>query len=99
MIKEQIRNDIKNTVEVFEQNKKWCQLKKTEQICVSNILRSQYIEFVLEKGRKPSKTEKEFIVACTYIETGEKEIGISVNELRKYFYSKIPKYDISIEKL
>jgi hypothetical protein len=92
-------NDIKINEELFEKNKRWCQLKKNEQICVSNILRNEYIEFVLEKGRKPSKTEKEFIVACAYLETRENKIYISANELRKYFESRIPKYDISIEKL
>jgi len=95
MIKEQMGND----AEHLESNKKWCQLKKNEQVCVSNILRNQYIDFVLAKNRKPNKTEREFIVACAYLETGEKKIGISVNELRKYFESRIPKYDVSIEKL
>lgn len=99
MRQEQIRNEIKTETEFFEMNKKWCQLKKNEQIIISNILRNQYIEFVLKKNRKPNKTEKEFIVACSYLEIGEKKICISVNELRKYFESRIPKYDISIEKL
>jgi len=83
----------------IHQNKKWCQLKKNEQICISNILRNQYIDFVLDKGRKPNKAEKEFIVACAYLEAAENEIFIFENELRKYFESRIPKYDISIEKL
>ena len=99
MTNEQIGNDIDISIEIFESNKKWFQLKKNQQICVSNLLRNQYIEFVLEKGRKPNKTEKEFIVACTYLETGENKIYIAANELRKYFESRIPKYDISIEKL
>ncbi len=92
-------NDKKTNAELLEKNKKWCQLKKHEQICISNILRDHYIEFVLEKGRKPNKTEKEFIVACAFLRTVENHIGISENELRKYFVSRIPKYDISIEKL
>lgn len=92
-------NDVKSNVEFIENNRKWCQLKRNQQVCVSNILRNQYIDFVLDKGRKPSKTEKEFIIACAYLESSEMEIGISTNELRKYFESRIPKYDISIEKL
>ena len=99
MTNEQIGNNTKTNTELLAKNKKWCQLKKNEQICISNILRNQYIDFVLTKGRKPNKTEKEFIVACAYLEAEEIEIGISVNELRKYFESRIPKYDISIEKL
>lgn len=99
MIKEQMVNDIKTNATLIENNKKWCQLKKNEQVCVSNILRNRYIQFVLEKHRKPNKTEKEFILACAYLEIGENEICISENELRKYFESRIPKYDISIEKL
>ena len=79
-------------------NKKWCQLKQKEQICVSNSLRENYIKFVLEKERKPNKTEKQFIVACAYLEIQEKEIYISVNEVRKYFESRVQKYDKSIEK-
>lgn len=78
--------------------KKWCQLKQKEQICVSNLLRENYIKFVLEKERKPNKTEKEFIVACAYLDIQEKKIFISVNEVRKYFESRIEKYDKSIEK-
>lgn len=84
--------------ELMQNNKKWCQLKKKEQICVSNSLRENYIKFVLEKERKPNKTEKEFIVGCAYLEIQEKEIYISVNEVRKYFESRIQKYDKSIEK-
>ena len=99
MTKERIRDAIKTDTEFLQMNKKWCQLKKNEQIIISNILRNQYIDFVIEKNRKPSKPEKEFIVACSYLEIVEEEICISVNELRKYFESKIPKYDISIEKL
>ena len=99
MTKEQMGNDIKTNAEILNNNKKWCQLKKKEQVCISNILRNGYIEFVLEKSRKPSKAEKEFIVACAYLEIVENKICISANELRKYFESKIPKYDISIEKL
>jgi hypothetical protein len=99
MTNEEIENDTNTNMDTSENNRKWCQLKKNQQICVSNLLRNQYIEFVLEKGRKPNKTEKEFIVACTYLETIENKIYIAANELRKYFESRIPKYDISIEKL
>jgi hypothetical protein len=98
MTKEKMENDIPTNPEVLENNKKWCQLKKNQQIYVSNTLRNQYIEFVLEKDRKPNKIEKEFIVACAYLEAGENKISISVNELRKYFESRIRKYDISLEK-
>lgn len=83
----------------MEKNLKWFQLKKQEQICVSNILRNHYMRFVLEKEKKPNKAEKEFIVACSYIELEDKEIFIAENELRKYFESKIPKYDLSVKKL
>jgi hypothetical protein len=99
MVTEQIENNTKINVEGLENNKKWCQLKKNQQICISNILRNQYMDFVLDKGRKPNKAEKEFIVACAYLEAGENKICISPNELRKYFESRLPKYDISIEKL
>ena len=78
--------------------KKWCQLKQKEQIWASNLLREKYINFVLEKERKPNRTEKEFIVACSYLEIEEKEIQVAANEVRKYFESKIEKYDKSIEK-
>ena len=99
MIKKQIETDIASNVELLEKNTKWCQLKKNEQICISNILRNQYIDFVLEKNRKPNKNEKEFIVACAYLEIVENQVDISTHELRKYFKSRISKYDISIEKL
>ncbi|MBU3154668.1 hypothetical protein [Clostridium estertheticum] len=98
MIKQQFGNDIKCKEPLAQNNKKWCQLKKNEQICISNILRNQYIDFVLGKDRKPNKNEKEFITACAYLEILENQIYISVPDLRKYFQSRIPKYDISIEK-
>lgn len=78
--------------------KKWCQLKKKEQIWASNLLREKYINFVLEKERKPNRTEKEFIVACAYLEIEENKILVAANEVRKYFENKIEKYDKSIEK-
>lgn len=84
--------------EVKQFKKKWCQLKQKEQIWISTLLREKYINFVLEKERKPNKSEKEFIVACTYLEIEEKEIQVAVNEVRKYFENKIEKYDKSIEK-
>jgi len=99
MLNQQITNDKNNNAEYLEKNKKWCQLKKSEQIRISNILRNQYIEFAIEKSRKPNQAEKEFIVACAYLEIVEDRIYISVGELRKYFQSRISKYDISIEKL
>ena len=80
-------------------NLKWVQLKQKQQICVSNTLRIHYIRFVLENNRKPNKTEKEFIIACAYMELEEKEIFIAENELRKYFESRLVKYDASIKKL
>ena len=99
MTNKQSETEIESNGETLENNKKWCQLKKNDQICISNILRNQYIDFVLEKSRKPNKNEKEFIVACAYLETVENQIDISVQELRKYFKSRISKYDFSIEKL
>lgn len=85
-------------VEVKQVNKKWCRLKQKEQIWVSNLLRENYIKFVLEKERKPNKSEKEFIVASVYLDIEEKGIWIPVNEVRKYFESRIEKYDRSIER-
>lgn len=84
--------------EVKQFKKKWCQLKQKEQIWISTLLREKYINFVLEKERKPNKSEKEFIVACTYLEIEEKGIQVAVNEVRKYFENKIERYDKSIEK-
>lgn len=80
-------------------NKKWCQLKKKEQIIISTMLRDLYIKFVLEHKRKPNKAEKQFIVAHVYMELEEKNIWIPDNEINKYFKSKICNYDKSIEKL
>ena len=99
MTNQQIGNNINPNKILTQKNKKWCQLKKSEQICVSDKLRNQYIDFVLEKKRKSNKNEKEFIIACAYLEIVENQIYITVNELRKYFLTRIPKYDISIEKL
>jgi len=84
---------------LLKPNKKWCQLKKKEQIVVSTILRDLYIIFVLGNKRKPSKAEKQFIVACVYIDLEEKEIWIPDKEINKYFDSKLSNYDKSIEKL
>jgi hypothetical protein len=77
---------------------KWHQLNQKQQIIVSTMLRDQYIKFVLENNRKPGKNEKQFIAATVYLELQEKGILISDNEIVKYFNSKIPKYDKSIEK-
>lgn len=96
---EQIGNDINCNVALVQKNKKWCQLKKNEQIHISNILRNLYMDFVLIKDKKPNKNEKEFILACAYLEILENKVYISEHELRRYFLCKIPKYDISIEKL
>jgi len=57
------------------------------------------MDFVIIKDKKPNKNEKEFIIACAYLEIVENQVYISEHELRKYFLSRIPKYDISIEKL
>jgi hypothetical protein len=84
---------------LLKPNKKWCQLKKKEQIIVSTMLRDLYIKFVLDNKRKPSKSEKQFIVACVYIALEEEKIWIPDNEINKYFESKICNYDKSIEKL
>jgi hypothetical protein len=54
--------------------------------------------FVLENKRKPSKAEKHSITGKVFLELQEKEIFITDNELYKYFESKIPNYDKSIEK-
>ncbi len=94
-----MEHNIKSDKYLPQINKKWCQLKPKQQIWISNLLRDRYIKFVLENGRKPNKTEKEFIVACVYLEIDEKGLCIPVNEIRKYFQSKILKYDSSIEKL
>ncbi|MBU3158548.1 hypothetical protein KPL37_02020 [Clostridium frigoris] len=99
MTKQEISNDIKCNKSLAQKNKKWCQLKKKQQIYVSDKLRNQYIDSVLEKKRKPNKNEKEFIIACAYLEIVEHQIYITVNDIRKYFQTRIPKYDISIEKL
>ena len=83
---------------LLKPNKKWCQLKQKEQIIVSTMLRDRYIRFVLENNRKPSKVEKQLIVANVYTDTEEKEIWIPDNEISKYLESKISNYDKSIEK-
>ena len=80
-------------------NKKWCQLNPKQQIRVSTILRDNYINFVWGNDRKPDKVEKELIIARTYLELGEEKIYISETELRRYFESKLHKYDNSIDKL
>ncbi|SFB11146.1 hypothetical protein [Clostridium frigidicarnis] len=80
-------------------NKKWCQLNKKEQIIVSTMLRDLYIRFVVENNRKPNRDEKQFIVATVYLKTEEEDIFIPANQINKYFQSKIPNYDKSIEKL
>jgi hypothetical protein len=80
------------------QYKKWHQLKPKQQIVVSTLLRDSYIMFVLENKRKPGKTEKQSITGKVLLELQEKEIFITDNELYKYFESKIPNYDKSIEK-
>lgn len=79
-------------------HKKWHQLNQKQQIIISTMLRDLYIKFVLENNRKPSRDEKKFIVATVYLELQEKEICITDNEISKYFESRIPKYDKSIEK-
>lgn len=84
---------------LLQPNKKWCQLKKKEQIIVSTMIRDLYIRFVLENKRKPNKNEKQFIVANVYLELEETEIWIPAKEISKYFDSKIANYDKSIEKL
>lgn len=84
---------------LLQPHKKWCQLKKKEQIVVSTILRDLYIRFVLENKRKPNKNEKQFIVASVYLELEETNIFIPAKEMGKYFESKIPNYDKSIVKL
>lgn len=84
---------------LLKPNKKWCQLKKKEQIVISTMLRDLYIEFVLKNKRKPNNAEKQFIVACVYIELEEKKMWIPDNEINKYFESKLSNYDKSIEKL
>jgi hypothetical protein len=78
--------------------KKWHQLKQKQQIIVSTLLRDSYIMFVLENKRKPSKSERQSIVGKVFLELQEKEIYVADNELNKYFDSKIPNYDKSIEK-
>lgn len=88
-----------NTEKNLNSNKKWCQLNKKEQIIVSTMLRDLYIRFVVENNRKPNRDEKQFIVATVYLKTEEEEICIPVNQINKYFQSKIPNYDKSIEKL
>ena len=80
-------------------DKKWFQLKQKQQILISTMLRDLYIKFVLENKRKPNRDEKQFIAASVYLDVQEKEIFISANEISKYFESRIPKYDKSIEKL
>ena len=90
---------MKKQEELLKPNKKWCQLKQKEQISVSTMLRDLYIIFVLENKRKPSKAEKQFIVARVYIELEETKIWIPDKEISKYFESKISNYDKSIEKL
>jgi hypothetical protein len=80
------------------QYKKWHQLKPKQQIVVSTLLRDSYIMFVLENKRKPSKAERQCITGKVFAELQEKEIFITDNELYKYFESKIPNYDKSIEK-
>lgn len=92
-------NDMQTTNEkTTKQYKKWHQLKQKQQIIVSTLLRDTYTMFVLESKRKPSKSEKQSIVGKIFLELQEKEIFISDNELYKYFDSKIPNYDKSIEK-
>lgn len=84
---------------LLKPNKKWCQLKQKDQIIISTMLRNLYIKFVLENKRKPNKAEKQFIVAHVYLAIEEEKIWIPDNEINKYFESKIPNYDKSIEKL
>ena len=83
---------------LLQTNKKWFQLKQKQQIFIATLLRDLYIKFVLENNRKPNKYEKLFIVATVYLEIEDKEIWIPANEISRYFSSKIPKYDKSIEK-
>lgn len=53
---------------------------------------------MLENKRKPNKAEKQLIVGNVFLELKEKEIFMADNELNRYFESKIPNYDKSIEK-
>jgi hypothetical protein len=92
-------NDNQTTKEMITKPyKKWHQLKQNQQIIVSTLLRDSYIMFVLENKRKPNKSEKQSIVGKVFLELQEKEVFIADNELYKYFDSKIPNYDKSIEK-
>ncbi|MCT8978384.1 hypothetical protein N4T77_17485 [Clostridium sp. CX1] len=93
-----MRNNNSKEKKQEQVGRKWCQLKQKEQIWISSLLRDSYIKFVLERERKPSKSEKEFIVACAYLDIEDRGIGITVNEVRKYFESKIEKYNNSIIK-
>ena len=83
----------------MEPLKKWHQLKQKQQILISTMVRDLYIKFVLENKRKPNRSERQFIAATVYLEIEDMKIGVSDNEISKYFESKISNYDKSIEKL
>jgi len=84
---------------LLQTNKKWSDLKDTQQEYISNFLREKYLSCAITNERKSSKIDKEQILDEVYDKITERNIWIPKHEVKDYFNGKVTKYLNSLSKL
>jgi len=84
---------------LLQTNKKWSDLKISQQEYISNYLREKYLSYVITNGRKPSKIDREQILDEVYDKITERNVWIPKQEVNNYFNGKVTGYLNSLANL
>lgn len=77
---------------MLQTNKKFSHLKQKQKEWINQLLKEKYIAVYTANQKKPSKSQREIILNDVYKILEDKSIWIPLEEVERYFQSKIHTY-------
>lgn len=84
-----MKNHININGQLLQTNKKWSSLKQKQKEKIILKLKTEYLNFIENKGQLPNKQEKISILDTVYSSIREEGIWIPYLEVKKHFFSKL----------